>query len=222
MRSAKNRCYLKISMKPLSVEQIRISRLKSIRNADELINDAEILFKKGRWARTLFLCQIAGEEIGKYLLLSSTFVQVIAGDHIDWKRFWERITSHREKLELVTYMEDIFLEHSFPDKMKDYFAEIKQQVKDLERFKQKALYCDFTGDVPHCPSDVIPKDIAVNALKWTKGRLKMFSDIERELQKYKVPDKISKESIEGFRKKYGIDRLMRKKLKITDTSTEAD
>jgi AbiV family abortive infection protein len=206
-------------MKPLSIDQLKVDRSKALKNAGELIKDSDFLFKKGSWARTLFLSQIAGEEIGKHVLLSSLFIQVIAGDHINWKRAWARITSHREKLELATYMEeDIFLEQPFPDKLEAYFEQIKHQVKELERFKQKALYCDFTEEIPHCPSDIISKEIALNALKWVKGRYKLFSGIEKELQKFKVCDKITKESIKIYRKKYGIDKLIAKKVKIAKTS----
>ncbi len=89
-------------MKKLSVEQVKIAREKALRNAKDLIKDAELLYENARWPRVVFLCQIAGEEIGKHILLSSLTIRLIAGDEINWKRVWKRLTSHREKLEMVT------------------------------------------------------------------------------------------------------------------------
>lgn len=97
-------------MQQLSIDQIKKSRVKALQNAGELIHDAEILFKEERWPRVLFLCQISGEEIGKYIMLSSIFVKKISEVEINWKRVWQRLNSHTEKYELATYMEDIFLE----------------------------------------------------------------------------------------------------------------
>jgi AbiV family abortive infection protein len=198
-------------MKPLSIEQLKIARRKSLQNAGELINDAEILFKSKSWARTLFISQIAGEEIGKYLILTSAFVSLVAGDNVNWKKFWQRITSHQEKLQMATYLEDILLGQDFPKKLVEYFEKLKEETKNLERFKQYALYCDFTTESPCCPSDLISKDIALNALKWAKGRYKLFAKIESELKRHSIPNKISKEGIQAFRKKYGIEKIFVRK-----------
>jgi AbiV family abortive infection protein len=139
-------------MQKLSIEQIKESRVKALQNADELIHDAEILFKEKRYPRVLFLCQISGEEIGKYVMLTSIFVQLISEVDLDWKKTWKRLTSHTEKYELVTYMEDVFLERNVFADMKKYQDNLKDESKKIDQFKQKSLYCDFTEKIPHCPS----------------------------------------------------------------------
>lgn len=197
-------------MQQLSIDQVKNSRVKALQNANELIQDAEILFREERWPIVLFLCQISGEEIGKYIMLSSIFIQQISEIEIDWKRIWKRLTSHTEKYELVTYMEDIFLEKNVFADMKKYKDKLKNESKELDRFKQKSLYCDFTEEIPHCPSDIIGKEIAENALKWAKNRYNLFKNMEESLQEAKVPDKITKEFIEQAKKDLGIENLYNK------------
>lgn len=197
-------------MKKLSVEQVKIAREKALRNAKDLIKDAELLYANARWPRVVFLCQIAGEEIGKHILLSSLTIHLIAGDEINWKRVWKRLTSHREKLEMVTYLEDVFLEQPFTDTLNEYFSELKDEVQQLETFKQKSLYCDFTQEIPHCPTDIIKEEYAQNAIKWAKGRSDLFSKIEEGLKDVNVLDKISKKDIEKFRQRMEIEHLFNK------------
>ena len=197
-------------MKKLSVEQVKIAREKALRNAKDLIKDAELLYENARWPRVVFLCQIAGEEIGKHILLSSLTIRLIAGDEINWKRVWKRLTSHREKLEMVTYLEDVFLEQPFTDTLNEYFSELKDEVQQLETFKQKSLYCDFTQEIPHCPTDIIKEEYAQNAIKWAKGRSDLFSKIEEGLKDVNVLDKISKKDIEKFRQSMEIEHLFNK------------
>lgn len=203
-------CYSpKYRMKQLSIAQLKTARQKALKNAEDLVKDAEVLFEFASYPRVLFLSHIAGEEIGKYIILTSTFVMLVAGKTINWRKFWKRITSHKVKLELITYMEDIYLDQPFPDSLKEYFKDLRKQVKDLDRFKQKSLYCDFTEEIPHCPSDLIGKNFAKNALVWAKGRLGLFTGIEKEIQKVKILDKITEKSIQEFVKKHGFEKFFK-------------
>ena len=194
-------------MRQLSIKQIKLSRVKALQNANELIEDAEILFKEERWPRVLFLCQISGEEIGKYVMLSSLLVQQISEKEIDWKRIWKRLTSHTEKYELATFMENVFLGKNLPTDMKailEYNRMLKDESKELDRFKQNSLYCDFTGESTHCPSDIIGREIAESALKWAKGRINVFDILEESLQQADVPERINKAFIEEVNMKYDL------------------
>ena len=197
-------------MRQLSIDQIKNSRVKALQNANELIQDAEILFNEEQWPRVLFLCQISGEEIGKYIMLSSIFVQQISEVEIDWRRIWKRLTSHIEKYELVTYMEDVFLEKNVFIDMKKYNDKLTDESRNLDQFKQKSLYCDFTEEIPYCPSDIIGKEIAEYALKWAKNRFNLFNNMEKKLQEAKIPDKITKEFIDQAKKDLGVEDLYNK------------
>jgi AbiV family abortive infection protein len=56
-------------MNELSIEQLITGGQKAFQNAYDLIQDAEIPCKNQRWARCVFLCSIAIEELGKYIMI---------------------------------------------------------------------------------------------------------------------------------------------------------
>jgi len=64
-------------------------RKKALQNANELFDDAKILFDTGRYARAFFLIQIATEELGKYGIMATSSINALHGS-LDWKRFWQR------------------------------------------------------------------------------------------------------------------------------------
>jgi len=60
----------------LTLEQSVLVGVKSYQNADDLLKDAEVLFANKRWARTLYLCCIADEEIDKACLSMAAALRV--------------------------------------------------------------------------------------------------------------------------------------------------
>lgn len=194
-------------MKSLSLEQIKIARQQALKNADNLVKDAEALFNIGSYPRVVFLSHVAGEEIAKHIMLTSTLVRLIAGKNICWEKFWKRLTSHKKKLELISLMEDIYLDKVVTDNLDEYFKELREQVKKIDLYKQKSLYSDFTKGISHSPNELIDKVIAKNALVWAKGRVRFFTQIENKFQKEKILDKITEKSIQEFINKSGIDIL---------------
>lgn len=192
-------------MKSLSLEQIKIARQNALKNANSLVKEAEALFNIGSYPRVVFLSHIAGEEIAKHIMLTSTLVRLIAGKGINWKKFWKRLTSHKEKLELVLFMEDTYLDKPSQDNLEKYFEDLREQAKKIDRFKQKSLYCDFTEEIPHSPSELIDKEIAKNALGWAKGRIRFFTTMENEFQKREILDKLTEKTIKELAKKIGVE-----------------
>jgi AbiV family abortive infection protein len=62
-----------------TTEQLEQARTKALANAERLVSDAALLLKNKRWPAALYFCQIAGEEIGKYLMVLSALVQIKSG-----------------------------------------------------------------------------------------------------------------------------------------------
>jgi len=60
-------------------EQLRQAARNAVNNARDLLRDAEILVKHKRWPRSIFLTQIASEEIGKHVMLVSALVKLANG-----------------------------------------------------------------------------------------------------------------------------------------------
>jgi hypothetical protein len=104
-------------------------------------------------------------------------------------------------------MDDIYHDKVVTDNLDEYFKELREQVKKIDLYKQKTLYCDFTEEIPHSPSELVDKEIAKNALGWAKERIRFFTTMENEFQKRKILDKLTEKSIQEFINKFGIDIL---------------
>jgi AbiV family abortive infection protein len=188
-------------MKTYTLEQLNSARIKSLENAEQLLKDAELCFLNKRWSTSFFLSQISGEEVGKYLLVINTIVQIKTDQKINWERFNKRFTSHSEKQQLASQIEDLLLGQSLPENVLKYFENIKVQSKQLDKLKQLSLYCDFLSDFCIAPSDVITEKTANDALHWAKGRYQLFYENENEFLKTGITDKLDKESYKDFMNK---------------------
>ena len=69
-----------------------------LQNAGELKNEAIILFEHRKYERTVFLLTTSCEELGKYYLMLTTIENIINGNDIDWKGFWNDFYYHPKKL----------------------------------------------------------------------------------------------------------------------------
>ncbi len=167
-------------MRELSLEQLIHGRLKALQNAIDLINDAECLFKQGRWARSAFLSQIAIEELGKYLMIMGAIGNLIAGQ-IDWGKFWKRFVSHREKTGNIFFL-DAALSPSQEDKeiLRD-FEEADTDTTEFLREKLASLYVDFQGDRFILPMDVVDEKTARKGIENAKALLSFFELGEKEV-----------------------------------------
>lgn len=195
-------------MKKLTIEQLKVARIKALENAQDLICEVQLLYDNRRWPRVVFLCQIAGEELGKHFELTAAVLEMIADGNLNWRKFWKRITSHHDKLKLITHMEDILLYQPFPE---NYFDQLNRQVHDLEQYKQMSLYSDVTCDTPYLPSEIVTEEVASNALKWVTSRLKIVSELERRYQETQALDTIRKEDIERIQQQFGLTEFFAKR-----------
>ena len=72
--------------------------LKTLRNAQELCDESEILLKNDRFARSYSLSHLAREEFSKCFILYRSIVELILENQIDWKKTRRRYRSHKDKL----------------------------------------------------------------------------------------------------------------------------
>ena len=147
-------------MKALNKEQLLSACEKSLSNAKDLIDDAELLFENKRFSRTLFLSLIASEEIGKHMIFVSTYINFVTEQEINWKRFWKEITTHHEKLNLVNLVEELRFDTVSLDTVAASYIKTISHSKSMDKTKQKSLYMDFTKGYPHVPSEFITEKLA--------------------------------------------------------------
>jgi AbiV family abortive infection protein len=160
-------------MHELTVDELIAGRDKVLQNARELVQESELLLKKGHLARSAMLSQIAGEELGKYIMLASRVVDIARGDSkLTWSKFWKLFTNHKEKLKYIAFFEDIHLLEELPP---NHLEKLINETKELETARQRMLYVDVIEGRFCAPSELWTKNIATNLLNWTKGRLSLIS-----------------------------------------------
>jgi AbiV family abortive infection protein len=156
--------------KPLSAEDLRDAGIKALRNAAELVEEAQLLFEHGRWGRSVFLCCVSGEELGKCFISLSAVMNQRAGAFNE-KRYRARFRTHREKTAILNFFEDVFV---FSSDMPSGPSQIAADTQVTEKTKLASLYCDFYDGKAQAPSELITEELASAVLKLSKSRVNHF------------------------------------------------
>ncbi|MBC5863150.1 AbiV family abortive infection protein [Flavobacterium turcicum] len=118
----------------LDLNTLKIGIIKNLRNSQELIDEAEILFNNEKYARTYLLSHIAIEESSKCAMLLKLIAFNIWEEEIDIKNVRKRYSSHKEKIknfELLKILTD----------KKDYdLVDLDKQIDILNTSKNDSLY----------------------------------------------------------------------------------
>ena len=147
--------------------------IKSFENAEELLEEAIILFDNLKFHRAYFLSQIAVEEIGKHIICSSAIVNVIL-NKFNLKRFNIRFSNHNEKCSMLNFFEDI--NFSNIDSIKE--MNFDSLAINQNKMKMMSMYSDFIEDYAFKPSEIDFKQVAEGNIHLLKQRIEWFRNIE--------------------------------------------
>lgn len=136
---------------------------KTIKNADELFDEARLLAGEGHVARALLLHQISLEECGKAELLYVSLTEVLRGQPIDLKKLAKVLAKHATENKTNAYFLPKFDaevsagERSDSTAAASAFNEMKNAFhNESNDLKNASLYVDFDGSFK-APSEVITK-----------------------------------------------------------------
>ena len=182
-------------------------RTKALDNSKRLRRDAGILFRDGSFASAFFLVQISTEELGKYSLIVSSSISALHGS-LDWKRFWKRFRSHKNKTEVLLSLKDLYdVINKVSEKLintetnRDY-ASLQDEVK------MKSLYSDYTrGDGFSSPSSLISEEVCRVAIQLLDTRIEMVEKFEVEIASKMDWEKLSPETIAHWYQSIGVAPL---------------
>ena len=82
----------------LKARDIIEGALKTVRNAQQLCDESELLHQHKMFARSYTLSHLAREEIGKSAMLFKVAIDRLLGRQIDWKKVDRRFRDHKEKI----------------------------------------------------------------------------------------------------------------------------
>jgi AbiV family abortive infection protein len=169
----------------LTLDQLDEGRKKALSNSEDLVNDARVLLEHQRWARALFLAQLAAEELGKYTMIASAAVSLIRIQRLDvdidwdefWGVFWKRYRHHHEKTSLLIHLEYTFFSDS---KAHEYLRKIPSEAQNAEYVKMASLYSDFY-DQFLSPKEIITQSLSNLAVRAAERRLSRMKSFDKEI-----------------------------------------
>lgn len=156
----------------LTLEQMITARNKTISNAKDLYEDANILYNHERLARAYYLLCIANEELGKSIMITSSIVDLVAED-IDWQKFWKRLRNHKDKTRVIEHMENILVSS---DENFTAIEIIQDMIPTFEEVKMISLYSDMIQNDFYEPREIIQKNMVESYLKLTGNRIIFFTE----------------------------------------------
>lgn len=186
----------------LNVEQIKTLSEYCLKNASELVSEAQLLFENKKYARSFFLSVLALEETSKRDVL---FEAVFLGeDDKEWKSFWNRFRRHDVKL--ASMLKDYITirsnrkEHTPFEIVREYLTKVKmagEDAKEVNLIKMWAIYADIFEGKPFGPSQVISKKLASTLLKKAQQHLDFHHSFKPTAQELEINLSIKSEMKEG-------------------------
>jgi AbiV family abortive infection protein len=163
-----------MSLENVTDKELEVGIEKSLKNAKELIEEGDILFKENRVSRAYCLYQLAVEEVGKSRLLFGLIMNRKLGENIDYKVVNREFSHHQTKSKSALTFEMLALllmysskKDNTAQKRKASFTEAIQRVQDennvhtLNNNKNNSLYVGIKDRNFFEPSDMISKKMAI-------------------------------------------------------------
>src|SRR5260370_13632775 len=151
-------------MEPLSINQILSACTKIMENAQELIEEAELLLSNNKNARAFALAHLASEELVKFNLLLPVALELARDHSIDWKKVGIRLRSHHVKNRGAILLD--FLRKPPQDGIYQS-SELSQQMstsEKLDNMKNYSLYTSQIGQEYVKPSELIDHETAMECV----------------------------------------------------------
>lgn len=154
----------------LSLDQIAVAVSKTVDNARELVEEAEILLNHQRFARAYTLAHLAIEEMAKPAFLIDAAMQVLNGESIGWSDL-RSMRNHIRKIEagiLWSYFDD-FIKGEL--RAGDRLKESAGRVSLYNSMKNWSLYAGCMDGEFVQPSEVISEDTARSLVRIARHRI---------------------------------------------------
>lgn len=137
---------------------------KSLSNASELFDDAEVLFKLNRLPRAYTLYQLAIEEIGKASIIYNFILRENYQDELEQRKFKKQFLSHPKKTENSIGL-DVLLAFLIPNsklKTKIIYQVYNQEksIEKLNNLKNNSLYTNLQNGKFIAPKEIIKNKLA--------------------------------------------------------------
>lgn len=150
---------------------------KALNNAEELIEEAKILAKYNKYARSYTLFQFSIEEVGKAILVLKFILECDIEDANETKKFFKNFTSHIVKTNIsqgIDFMFALEIEKSpHSKKLLEEFIFERTDVIVSNMYKNYSLYTSFKDGEFYQPSEIITKKMLDKIARHAEFRFKV-------------------------------------------------
>ena len=160
----------------LDLNTLKLGIAKNLRNSQELIDEAEILFNNEKFARTYLLSHIAIEESSKCAILLKVVAFKVWNEEIDIKNVRKRYSNHKEKIKNFELLNLIIEKGTYDESI------FNQVIEDTNNCKNDSLYVSWSNENNFTlPSEIVTKETAEEKLHSASEYCKLFTSISIKL-----------------------------------------
>ncbi len=160
----------------LDLQNLKLGIAKNLRNSQELIDEAEILLRNGKFARTYLLSHIAIEESSKCAMLIKVVAFKIWEEEIDIKNVRKRYSNHKEKIKNFELLNVILGKQSYDENI------FNQAIEYTNNSKNDSLYVSWSNENKFTlPSEIFTKEKAEEKLESALKYCKLYTSISIKL-----------------------------------------
>jgi len=152
---------------------------KSLKNAEELIEEAKLLKSHKKFARSYTLYQLSIEEIGKMSLTFNFLMYDDIEDDLQCKAFLKNFTHHQTKTKISIGLDLIFALNSDASNfnkevVKNFLNKSsKENINISNNLKNYSLYTSLIENKFYSPSEIITEDKVNDIEFWANLRLEI-------------------------------------------------
>ncbi len=161
-------------MKALSIPQVLSAFSKALENAQELIEDAELLLENNRYPRAFALAHLASEELIKSQLLFPVALVLARDRPVDWKKIHRVLRNHQVKIEGIILLDFVFEPPSDGIYQASKLSQRMRAVRDINNRKNYSLYASQVDHEYFKPSELIDDQAAIACVSDARGLLQEF------------------------------------------------
>ena len=138
----------------MTLLEIIDARKKIHSNAEELVEEGEILFSYEKYSRAFALAHLACQELAKLPILNSAALNLLICEENDWQKIGRRLVSHTEKLRTAAGMDYIWDEVYLDDSDVRRYEDALSSIPHFNNLKNASLYAGFFHNTFIRPSEV--------------------------------------------------------------------
>ena len=157
----RRRSHRRQAREPLSIPLIFSAMTKTLENAQELIEDADLLLSHNRYPRAYALAHLAREELIKCVLLFPAAMELARDHHVDWEEIDRRLRDHQAKIS-GTLLVDFFILNPPPDGVYQA-SELSQRMNTVQDINDAKNYSLYASQIDHeffKPSELVGEQAA--------------------------------------------------------------